>query len=134
MKEAMGGLGEADETSLKAMLKDYSGKLYTILPAYAEYFNYVNPMCRAGAIFLGIGDKELYGVKLDRFHWGNNEGPSYEFYDDTDSTLGEDGESAEEAEETQVPAQDTEETEPKEPEEEDDEYYDKDDGEIFTNP
>ena len=134
MKEAMGGLGEADETSLKAMLKDYSGKLYTILPAYAEYFNYVNPMCRAGAIFLGIADKELYGVKLDRFHWGNNEGPAYEFYEDTDSTLGEDGESAEEAEETQVPAQDTEKTEPKEPEEEDDEYYDKDDGEIFTNP
>ena len=134
MKEAMGDLGEANESSLKAMLKDYSGKLYTILPAYVEYFNYVNPMCRAGAIFLGIGDKELYGVKLDRFHWGNNEGPAYEFYEDEENTLGEGEESAEEAEETQVPAQDTEETEPKEPEEEDDEYYDNDDGSIFTNP
>ena len=31
------------ETSLETMLGEYNGKLYTIMPAYTEYFKYVNP-------------------------------------------------------------------------------------------
>ena len=34
------------KAQLDDMLTGYSGKLYTLKPAYAEYFNYVNPMCR----------------------------------------------------------------------------------------
>lgn len=47
------------ETSLETMLGEYNGKLYTIMPAYTEYFKYVNPLCRAGAIFLDISEKSL---------------------------------------------------------------------------
>lgn len=47
------------ETSLETMLGEYNGKLYTIMPAYTEYFKYVNPLCRAGAIFLDISENHL---------------------------------------------------------------------------
>lgn len=74
--QAVGGLVDS---SLSEMLDNYSGKLYTITPAYSEYFNYVNPMCRAGAIFLGlVGNKDesknykLDGVSVDQYHWGWN--------------------------------------------------------------
>lgn len=97
------------ENSLKAMLEDYSGKLYTIMPAYVEYFNYVNPMCRAGAIFLGIEDKEIYGKKLDVVHWGLNQGIDYKIYLEEDSTMGDDTN-----EETPENQQDTEQEEPEE--------------------
>ena len=84
----MGSMGVDGETSssLNAMLKDYSGKLYTIMPAYAEYFNYVNPMCRAGAIFLGINEKTLNGKSLDTYHWGTREGPPYDIYVEEEET------------------------------------------------
>jgi len=83
-------LGQETDGSLSAMLDDYTGKLYTISPAYAEYFNYVNPMCRAGAIFLGIDQEDLHGVKLSNYHWGINQGQTYQIAHDEDSTLGED--------------------------------------------
>lgn len=88
----MGSMGVDGEesSSLNAMLKDYSGKLYTIMPAYTEYFNYVNPMCRAGAIFLGLTStdppKELNGVGLDVYHWGTREGAPYEIYIEEEET------------------------------------------------
>lgn len=92
---------DVKENSLESMLSDYNGKLYTIMPAYAEYFNYVNPMCRAGAIFLGIGDEELFeqGKKLKEMHWGFNEGQAYEFYIEEEET--EEEETEEEEEETE---------------------------------
>ena len=131
LKESMGGAGDdVDFTSLKSMLRDYSGKLYTIYPAYREYFDYVNPMCRAGAIFLKITDKQINGINIHKFHWGVNEGPAYEFYVDEDDTNDEDEEATEITEETQGEEKDTDKKEP-EPEEEDDEAYDKNDGEIF---
>ena len=130
LKESMLGIGEGEDmTSLKAMLKDYSGKLYTIYPAYREYFDYVNPMCRAGAIFLDITDKEINGTKTHVFHWGVNEGPAYEFYEEEEDVTEEDEEATEITEEVEGEEEDTEDTEPEE--EEDDEAYDKNDGEIF---
>jgi hypothetical protein len=95
LKESMGGGDDADFTSLKSMLRDYSGKLYTIYPAYREYFDYVNPMCRAGAIFLRITDKQINGIDVHKFHWGVNEGPAYEFYVEEDETNIEDSEASE---------------------------------------
>ena len=130
LKESMGGAGDdVDFTSLKSMLRDYSGKLYTIYPAYREYFDYVNPMCRAGAIFLKITDKQINGINIHKFHWGVNEGPAYEFYVDEDDTNNEDEEATEITEEAQGEEKDTDKTEPEL--EEDDEAYDKNDGEIF---
>ena len=56
---AMSGDDALMETSLETMLGEYNGKLYTIMPAYTEYFSYVNPLCRAGAIFLDIASSTL---------------------------------------------------------------------------
>ena len=61
-----------DGTGLDDLLDGYVGKLYTIVPAIAEYFNYVNPMTRMGALFLGIEDKDLNGKSPATFHWGWN--------------------------------------------------------------
>lgn len=69
-----------DSSTLEKLIGDYNGKLYTIEPAYAEYFRYVNPMCRAGADFLDIANVELDGKQLRDYHWGYYEGQTYEFY------------------------------------------------------
>lgn len=82
-------LGEEANSSLSAMLDDYTGKLYTINPAYAEYFNYVNPMCRAGAIFLGIDKELLYGIQAGEYHWGINQGQTYQLAKSQEEVLGE---------------------------------------------
>lgn len=42
------------DSNLNDLLDEYSGKLYSIEPAYNEYFGYVNPMCRTGAVLLGL--------------------------------------------------------------------------------
>lgn len=83
-----GTLAAEAKAQLNDMLTDYSGKLYTLKPAYDEYFKYVNPMCRAGAMFLGIGDEELFGknVKLKDMNWGINEGQAWDYYMSEDST------------------------------------------------
>ena len=108
------------ENSLNAMLEDYSGKLYTITPAYAEYFNYVNPMCRAGAIFLGLAgnvdsskNKTLHGKTLDVFHWGIYKGQDYVPFieEEYSNTGGEDEQEQEEVEGEEQTAEE-EETEP----------------------
>ena len=108
---------DISENSLRAMLEDYNGKLYTITPAYAEYFNYVNPMCRAGAIFLGLAgnvddtkNKRLNGKTLDVFHWGVYKGQDYIPYIEEGTTLGDQDTEAEEAE----TEENTDETEPEE--------------------
>lgn len=43
-----------NDSNLSDLLDGYSGKLYSIQPAYNEYFQYVNPMCRIGAVLLGL--------------------------------------------------------------------------------
>ena len=111
---------DISENSLRAMLEDYNGKLYTIMPAYAEYFNYVNPMCRAGAIFLGLAgnvddtkNKRLNGKTLDVFHWGIYKGQDYTPYiEEEDTILGD--QAAEDAEQAETPEETTDGTKPEE--------------------
>lgn len=107
------GGDELTESSLETMLGDYNGKLYTITPAYVEYFNYVNPLCRAGAIFLDIA-----GTSFDSDHiignkavesdngafantnWAISEGLAYVAYEEEDTTLEEEDAEEDESEET----------------------------------
>lgn len=90
------------ETSLETMLGEYNGKLYTIMPAYTEYFKYVNPLCRAGAIFLDIGEMSFDSEdgsgndKFRNFNWGVNEGIAYEIWEDEEDTEDEEVEDGEE--------------------------------------
>jgi len=70
---------------LNNLLDGYAGKFYSIEPLYSEYFKYVNPMCRMGAIFLGLEppadatDEERDYYKIDGYlpknynwAWNNN--------------------------------------------------------------
>ena len=57
---------------LESLLGEYGGKYYYIDMAYEDYYNYVNPMCRCGAMFLGIGEKYYCGKKLREFPWHLN--------------------------------------------------------------
>lgn len=89
---ATSGENDIMESSLETMLGEYNGKLYTLTPAYKEYFEYVNPLCRAGAIFLDIGElsfeSETIGGtnKFQNYNWGINQGIAYEIYTEEDST------------------------------------------------
>lgn len=101
---APGALSAEDaltESSLETMLGEYNGKLYTIMPAYTEYFKYVNPLCRAGAIFLDISEKSFDSEdgsgsdKFGNFNWGINEGIAYEIWEDEEDTEDEEVEDGE---------------------------------------
>lgn len=120
-----------DNGSLEAMLSDYTGKLYTITPAYTEYFNYVNPMCRAGAIFLEIDNKTPFesGLKLRDMHWGVNEGQTYEIFIEEDTT------EEEETTEDEEPKEEDkkEETEPEKPKYEETYQFQKSLSETFED-
>lgn len=89
---ATSGENDIMESSLETMLGEYNGKLYTLTPAYKEYFEYVNPLCRAGAIFLDIGElsfeSETTGGsnKFQNYNWGINQGIAYEIYTEEEST------------------------------------------------
>jgi len=54
--------------STDQLLSD-TGKYYTFEYNVADYYNYVNPLCRLAANFLGIGDYVFDNKKLDSIDW-----------------------------------------------------------------
>jgi len=48
-----------------------SGKYYTFDEKTVDYFNYVNVMLRAAAVFLGIDGEKIDGVPLSKMNWMN---------------------------------------------------------------
>lgn len=46
---------------------------YTFFPAWSEYFKYVDTLCRAAAIFMGLGEVKLPGSNrtLSEYRWNN---------------------------------------------------------------
>lgn len=62
----------------------WEGKYYSLKFDYVQYFQYVNPMCRSAARFLGIHNETIDGVPLDKYGWDQNHdaninGPSLSF-------------------------------------------------------
>ena len=52
----------------------YDGRYYDFIPAYAEYIKYVNLLCRASAIYMGIGDMIVPGsvkIPYKNYNWSN---------------------------------------------------------------
>lgn len=45
------------------------GRYYTFRFNYADYYDYVNGVCRASAIYLGLGDKTIDGTPYSRYSW-----------------------------------------------------------------
>ena len=90
------------ESGLSEMFDEYSGKLYTVTPAYKEYFSYVNPLCRVGAMLLDIGGTSYNSTEIEstvnldisknnfsNMNWGISEGLAYETFEEQESTSGE---------------------------------------------
>ena len=85
-----------DNDNLSRLTEDYSGKLYSTQPAFAEYFKYVNPMCRTCAIMLGlnkglVGENEkvypdeyykIDGIDIENYNWSMNKGSEYTMYEE----------------------------------------------------
>lgn len=76
-KASIGAIGnDAPESILKEIF-DTMGtkdgmKYFDFRPDYNEYMKYVNALCRAMAIFLGIGDKKgPNGQKYEVYNWGS---------------------------------------------------------------
>lgn len=77
------------ETQLSKLLDGYEGKFYTMNYAYYQYYKYVNPMCRMGAIYLGLHKKEGDEIpddyyKIDsewvkNYNWALNGNEEYEY-------------------------------------------------------
>lgn len=55
--------------SLADLSGNSSGKYYSLKFAYNEYFQFVNPMLRAAAFYLGIEKKQVNGKALGSFNW-----------------------------------------------------------------
>ena len=68
-KNVGGGDALSHGNQLNDLLKEYTGKYYSIEFAYVDYYRYVNAMCRAGAYFLNIQDVKLDGVPLKNYGW-----------------------------------------------------------------
>ena len=77
------------ETQLSKLLDGYEGKFYTMNYAYYQYYKYVNPMCRMGAIYLGLHKKEgdeipddyykIDGEWVKNYNWALNGNEEYEY-------------------------------------------------------
>ena len=65
MQRVASGSSESDMNDLLSK----PGRYFTFKFAYAEYYNYVNPMCQMGAQFLGISDKKIDNTQLKNYQW-----------------------------------------------------------------
>lgn len=51
--------------------KEEQMRLYDFKRSYTQYMNYVNILCRTGAILLGLGNYEFGGTKLMSYDWAS---------------------------------------------------------------
>lgn len=73
LSSALDGLGGLGGSEIENMLKN-PGKYYELKPDWAGYFQNVNAMAQAAAIFMGIGGKRLpgnYEFSSGMFSWQN---------------------------------------------------------------
>lgn len=73
--DGMTKLVSGNTSALETMLNNVTetGRYYTFEFDYIRYYNFVNPMCRIAAQFLGIGESYLDGVPLKSVNWGDTE-------------------------------------------------------------
>lgn len=77
------GLGEKDSDLQNVV--NQSGKYYALRISSEDYYDCVNPMCRAIAQLLGLGDREItingYREKLSSYRWQNvSQHPRWGYY------------------------------------------------------
>lgn len=60
---------KGDPSALEEMLEGKDGKYYSFKFNYKEYYEYVNGMCWASAIYLGLGDRTINGKSYTKYDW-----------------------------------------------------------------
>lgn len=68
------GVSGALKSDMETLFTSAHGKYYSLRYAYVEYFSYLNPMLRAAAIFLNIGNVKVNGKRLDDYNYMKESG------------------------------------------------------------
>lgn len=74
LTQAFSGVSDGDGKSMiDEIISDGDVRYFDFIPDYADYIRYVNLLCRACAIYLGIGDKEAPDgkTKYKYYNWEN---------------------------------------------------------------
>lgn len=74
-------------TNVNDLLNGENGKFYSLKFAYNEYYYYVNAMLRTAAVYLGLGNEEIDGVKLGTNDWSNDTSKGNALYDSSYATF-----------------------------------------------
>lgn len=76
MKDLASGLVSRSSDLDKIM--NQSGRYYDLYPAWAAYYQYVNPLCQMAAVMMGLGEVDASGIttsndstRLKNFRWEN---------------------------------------------------------------
>lgn len=68
------GIGDSKDSDLQNVVNQ-SGRYYALRTTPDDYFRCVNPMCRAVAMLLGLGETEItinnYKADLENYYWEN---------------------------------------------------------------
>lgn len=60
--------------SFTTTMKGTRASFYNMYPAWDDYYKYVNPLARAAAVFMGIGDMEfIKGKQLKNMNWSDSD-------------------------------------------------------------
>ena len=60
--------------SFTTTMKGTRASFYNMYPAWDDYYKYVNPLARAAAVFMGIGDREFVkGIQLKNMNWSDSD-------------------------------------------------------------
>ena len=66
-------LGSSYINSFSTTMKGTRASFYNMYPAWADYYQYVNPLCRAAAIFMGVDKMQLQnGVTVGNIDWSSD--------------------------------------------------------------
>lgn len=64
--------GKVNDNALSEIATKEFGKYYSLSPATNEYFEYVNPMCRAAAVYMHLSNTKVDGMPLGRAEWSKH--------------------------------------------------------------
>ena len=78
------------EGSLEDILNLEVGRYYTFNMAYAEYYEYLNPMCQIAARYLGLNEEKynIFGENVDKYNWENYTDPVFKTYVSAKESIG----------------------------------------------
>lgn len=76
-------------TEILNAMNGIEGRYFDFVPAYQSYIKYANMLCRAAAIYMGIGDKTVPGsnTTYKRYNWANYQNGGTHIGDGVDDAI-----------------------------------------------